>query len=174
MAIKKSNRALALDAAAILMLGGVAWICARSWMSAQAWPRLKTLDSSLAVLDDPPRLLKLVAHYKGPRGGPSEYWSAPTNETRLEALRALLALQERRFHLPLLPQHDGCAVGAPGVVLRPARTPGVTRIEGTPSLDPNSYDPDQPRTREHGYWYWEEMTFNAQGRLLSRAATRCG
>jgi hypothetical protein len=96
------------------------------------WPRLKEIDPSLAVLQDPQRLLALASTYIGPTGKPTEHPSDPTIETRHEALRALLRLQPKRFHVEFPPVKD--TTGIDHVVLETlSGSNNMVRLLATPS-----------------------------------------
>jgi hypothetical protein len=133
----------------------------------ETWPCLRGLDPRGRLLDDPARLLSLAADY--------EATTAPLDErvdrsiaTRHEAVRALLALQERSFRVRLPRPQQTTGLDHFTVGRRPASRPGVVRLVATPSKFPDTPDmPGDPPT--HGYWKAEVLEFTPQGQLLSRS-----
>jgi hypothetical protein len=127
------------------------------------WPRLKGLDSSLTVLDDPPRLLAIASNYDGPPGQPWEHPLEPTISTRHEALRALLSLQCKRFRVALVSVNAKNTTGIDHICVETMRSDSnsVTLL-ATPSLLAERKAP------EGDYWNMEELTFEKSGRLISR------
>jgi hypothetical protein len=127
------------------------------------WSRLKSIDSSLSILDDPPRLLAIATSYEGPPGLPSESPVEPTVSTRHEALRALLVLQRKRFKVSIPPIKGGETTGIDHVYVGILRTNqnGFTLL-ATPGLLPETKAP------EGDYWNLEELTFDKSGKLMLR------
>ena len=127
----------------------------------ETWPRLKQLDSSLAMLHDPPRLLTIASSYIGTPGQPSEHPSDPTIETRHEALRALLRLQSTQFRVTLRPVTD--TTGIDHVYLETLQSSNhLVRLLATPSRLADRKAP------EGDYWNMEVLEFDPSGRLLNR------
>lgn len=141
-------------------------LCALILIGCQApveWPRLKSIDSSLMITDDPPQLLAIASNYEAPQVQPSGKTPDLTVSTRHEALRALLSLQKRRFKVSLpavvikrTTEIDHIYVG----ILRSNDT-SITLL-ATPSLLAEA------KASEGNYWSLEELTFDKSGRLLSR------
>ena len=125
------------------------------------WSRLKQIDPSLAVLNDPPRLLTIASSYEGPIGQPPEHPSAPTIETRHEALQALLRVQRSHFQVVLPSVTD--TTGIDHVVIETlSSSNNLVKLLATPSRVADR------KATEGDYWSMELLEFNKSGRLLSR------
>ena len=127
----------------------------------ETWSRLRQIDPSLAILNDPPRLLTIASSYEGPAGQPPEHPSAPTIETRHEALRALLRVQRGRFQVVLLAVTD--TTGIDHVVIETLQSSNnLVKLLATPT-----HLADR-KAAEGDYWSMELLEFDNSGRLLSR------
>jgi hypothetical protein len=125
------------------------------------WSRLSQVDPSLAILNDPQRLLTIASSYEGPIGQPSEHPSAPTIETRHEALQALLRVQRSRFQVELSPVTD--TTGIDHVCIETLQSSNnLVKLLATPSRNADRKAP------EGDYWSMELLDFDKSGRLLSR------
>jgi hypothetical protein len=125
------------------------------------WPRLRQLDPTLRILNDPQRLLLVASSYVGPVGGPEEHPAEPTISMRHEALRALLSVQGKSFqvNLPLIEN----TTGIDHVYLETIDySGGNVIILATPARLANM------KATEGDYWTVERFTFEKNGRLLRR------
>ncbi len=150
------------SALAVLMLSSVVLF---GCQHAGKWSRLKQIDSSLGVLNDPQRLLTIASGNEGPTGQPSEHPYAPTIETRHEALQALLRIQRSRFLVALSPAMDTTAIDHVWIETLSSSN-NLVKLLATRSRIADRKAP------EGEYWSIELFDFDKSGRLLSRQPYR--
>lgn len=131
----------------------------------ETWPRLQQVDSSLSVLNEPARLMKLASTHTGTNLATHSEDIDSTVETRHEAVRALLQLQSEKFGIHLkAPSVKGTGIdhicSAPDL----SATNVFLRLIATPSKIADIH------ATECDYWSLENLDFDRDGRLLSRTA----
>ena len=143
---------------------------ARAGIIIQLVMTLRLFSLTLVVLllgcglrEDPQRLLAVASNYAGSAAQTGKALVEPTDQTRLEALRALLQLQDKEFNVTLAPIKYTETTGIDHIVLMTLgfSNNGVTLL-ATPSRLPDHNAP------EGAYWSMEELTFEKSGKLLSR------
>jgi hypothetical protein len=140
-----------------------------TWANAERWPRLRTLDPSLHILGRPAELLRLAADHVGPPGTAAKYQWDPALETRHEALRALLRIQQPLFRITTRPSvPHGATQDCVAVEKERSAKKGTVTLVATPSKDPDWFD--TVGNDRYGYWYLEILEFDESGRLSSRRA----
>ena len=134
--------------------------------TADPWPHLKAVDPSLRILDDPARLLE-TASSAGATGGRESGQGVDETEVRHEAVRALLALQGRRFNvrIPAVKANHTSGIDHIFVRMLSSNANSVT-LMATPTLRADR------RAAEGDYWQVEELQFERTGRLISRQGVR--
>jgi len=132
--------------------------------------KLRLLSLSLLIFllgcgtkEDPQRLLAVASNSAGSATQTGKTLAEPTDQTRLEALRALLQLQDKTFSVTLAPIKYKETTGIDHVFLMTlgSSNNSVTLL-ATPSRLPDRNAP------EGAYWSMEELTFEKSGKLLSR------
>ena len=140
-------------------------LATQSFREKETWPRLQQIDPSLSVLNAPTRLMKLASTYTGTNLATRSEDIDSAVETRHEAVRALLHLQEKQFdvHIPT-PAPRGTGIDHVYIVQEATPTNVFLRLIATPSKDADVHAP------EGNYWSMEQLDFDKDGRLISRAA----
>jgi len=131
---------------------------------ANEWPRLKQLDPSLSILGEPKRLLNVACNHVDQAAGSKgdSGLDSPIN-TRHEAVRALLALQGKRFNVHLAPIPSRDTTGIDHILVTTLQSSGdAVKLLVTPTLVADR------KAREGDYWSVEQLTFDANGKLLNR------
>jgi hypothetical protein len=112
---------------------------------------------------DPQRLLAVASSYAGNAAQTGKTLVEPTDQARLEALRALLQLQDKTFSVTLAPIKYKETTGIDHVFLMTlGDSNNSITLLATPSRLPDHNAP------EGAYWSMEELTFEKWGKLLSR------
>ena len=131
--------------------------------SRETWSRLREIDSSLSVLNDPIQLMNLASSFIGTNLTSHTEDIATTVETRHEAVRALLALQSRSFGVHTKPPAEqGTGIDHICCWADPSATNVSLRLIATPSKRANI------QATEGDYWSMELLDFDKDGRLVSR------
>lgn len=143
----------------VLGSGIVLW----QYATRETWPRLRKVDPSLQVLDNPQRLLSIATTFVG-RSQPNEHPADATIDTRHEALRALLQLQQREFGIQTKPHTDGTGIDHVYIERVSSKSKNYVRLLATPSRYADRAAP------ESDYWTTELLTFDKSGRLVKRVA----
>ena len=164
--LNKSKRSFILKCF-IAIFVVLAFVCLAVWnfRAKENWPRLKQIDSSLSILNEPTRLMKLASTYTGTNLTTRSEDVDSTVETRHEAVRALLQLQSEKFGIRFkVPSVKGTGIdhicSAPDL----SATNVFLRLIATPSKTADIH------ATEGDYWSLENLDFDREGRLISRTA----
>ncbi len=131
----------------------------------ETWTRLRQIDQSLSILSDPLRLMKLATTYSGTNLSTQAEDVHSTVETRHEAVRALLALQSRKFKSRIgQPNERGTGIDHVYVSREMTATNVYLRLIATPTKEANIPAP------EGAYWSMEQLDFDSDGKLIGRRA----
>ncbi len=161
---KKSKRSFILICSVAALISFVCLVIQRV-REKETWPRLQQLDSSLSVLIEPTRLMKLASTYTRTNTVTHSKDINSTVETRHEAVRALLKLQGEKFGVHLkAPDVKGTGIDHICSWADPVATNVYLRLIATPIKLANIH------ATECDYWSMEQLDFDKDGRLISRAA----
>jgi hypothetical protein len=142
-------------------------VCRVIWKreSRETWPRLRQIDSSLSILNEPIQLMNLSSTFTGTNLTSRTEDIDATVETRHEALRALLNLQNRTFGIRTKPPSErGTCIDHICSWADLAATNVHLRLVTTPSRCADIH------ATEGAYWLMELLDFDENGRLVSRLA----
>jgi hypothetical protein len=115
------------------------------------------------AMADPRRLLAIASNYLGPTVQLGEHFTTPTDEARLEALRALLRLQSKTFTVTLPPINAKDTTAIDHFFIETLRfSTNTISLLATPTHLPGR------KAAEGAYWGMEVLTFEKSGKLLTR------
>lgn len=136
------------------------------------WTRLRAVDPTLRILDDPRRLLEIAATYEAPPDPPTGLPCDRTLDTRLEALNRLLETQAAERRMARLSAGVGSGIDHRAIWLEsdtPERVVLVATLSRNPDLPGRHpwFWQDQRKTDYEDYWSMDLLEFDRSGRLLS-------
>lgn len=164
MTLQQLVKGTAIATVTLSVAAGALWWISSAW---RQWPRLARVDPSLRILHDPTRLLALAAvgdDLSMDSAPPGKY---PAVETRHEALRALLALQEKRLERVLARTLPGGG-GVDHVLVQPLPriAPDRVWLLATPESHPHQVWARPGDSSPKTLWAAYVMEFDQGGRLL--------
>jgi len=142
-------------------------VCWAIWKheSRETWRRLRQIDSSLSILNEPIQLMSLASAFTGTNLTSHTEDIDATLETRHEALRALLNLQNRTLGIHTEPPSErGTGIDHICSWADLAATNVHLRLVATPSRRADIH------ASEGDHWSMELLDFDKDGRLVNRLA----